>query len=120
MKTFTANDFNYVLPPERIAQYPSDQRGGSRLLVLDRHLKKISHQHFIDFIDMIDANDLLIFNDTKVIPARLLGYKTSGGKIECLVERLLSEKVVLAHVRASKSPKPGSVLILAKHIRVRV
>lgn len=120
MPWLTTDDFQYSLPPELIAQYPSSVRSASRLMVVDRALGHIRHQSFVDFVDLVGPNDLMVLNDTKVIPARLFGHKVSGGKIECLVERVLSEKIVLAHLRSSKSPKPDSELIFADHIHARV
>ena len=102
MKT---RDFHYDLPAALIAQAPAEQRSASRLLKLDRARDEISHHHFNDLADFLQAGDLLVFNDTRVIPARLFGHKSSGGKVEILIERLLDEQHCLAHIRASKSPK---------------
>lgn len=106
------SDFVYQLPPELIAQKPLPERDASRLLCMHRDDGSLSNKQFADFIDLIDERDLLVFNDTKVIPARLYGQKISGGKIEILIERVLDSHHALAHIRASKSPKPGSVLQL--------
>lgn len=106
------SDFVYQLPPQLIAQKPLPERDASRLLCMDRDDGSLSNKQFADFIDLIDERDLLVFNDTKVIPARLYGQKISGGKIEILIERVLDQHHALAHIRASKSPKPGSVLEL--------
>lgn len=103
-------DFHFDLPSELIATHPAATRTGSRLLVLDRQRQAIADRQFTDLAGYLKAGDLLVFNDTKVIPARLFGRKASGGQIEILVERLLSEQRCLAHIRASKSPKPGSLL----------
>ncbi|NQZ10897.1 MAG: tRNA preQ1(34) S-adenosylmethionine ribosyltransferase-isomerase QueA [Algicola sp.] len=105
-------DFVFDLPDELIARFPMKNRTDSRLLKLDGDSGQISHFHFNDVLDFITDNDLLIFNNTKVIPARMFGQKTSGGKVEVLVERVLDEHSVLAHIRASKSPKPGTKMIL--------
>jgi S-adenosylmethionine:tRNA ribosyltransferase-isomerase len=105
-------DYDYNLPKELIAAKPLAQRSASRLLVLDRASSEISHQKFADIIEYIKPGDLLVFNNSKVIPARLFAKKPTGGQVEVLIERVLSEHKVLAHVRASKSPKPGTVLIL--------
>lgn len=113
MKT---SDFDFVLPEELIAQYPLEQRTASRLLQVSG--MELFDRHFADIFDLIQANDLLIFNNTRVIPARLHGQKESGGKVEVLVERVLDEHHVLAHVRASKSPKAGSKLILEDVVHV--
>lgn len=106
------SDFVYQLPDHLIAQNPLPDRTASRLLCMHRDNGNLSDRQFADFIDLIDARDLLVFNDTKVIPARLFGQKASGGKIEILIERVQDQHHALAHVRASKSPKPGSLLEL--------
>ena len=103
------SDFHYELPDELIAQRPSARRGDSRLLHVPASGGPIDRR-FGELADLLRPGDLLVFNDTRVIPARLHGHKASGGRVEVLVERLLSETQVLAHVRASKSPKPGSQL----------
>src|SRR6185503_55654 len=110
------SDFHYDLPPELIARYPAKERTASRLLCLDGKTGEIEHRQFIDIINLVEAGDLLVMNNTRVIPARLFGTKQSGGKIEILVERLLDTNRVLAHVRASKSPKPNSQIILDNKI----
>ena len=106
------SDFSYDLPETLIARYPTANRTDSRLLCLDGNSGALEHGKFTDVFDKLEPGDLMVFNNTKVIPARLLGQKASGGKLEVLVERVLDEHRVLAHVRASKSPKPGSQLIL--------
>ncbi len=106
-------DFAYDLPPELIAQHPPKERGGSRLLCLDGAGGGIADRRFGDLPDLLRPGDLLIFNDTRVIPARLHGIKETGGQVEVLLERILDDRRVLAQVRASKSPKPGSWLQLA-------
>jgi S-adenosylmethionine:tRNA ribosyltransferase-isomerase len=88
------------------------ERTASRLLHLDRASGAIKDNQFSDFLDLLNANDLVVFNDTKVIPARLYGHKASGGKIEILIERIEGERQALAHIKASKSPKPDSLLNL--------
>jgi len=103
-------DFHFDLPPELIAQHPPTERGGSRLLCLDGVTGQLADRLFADLPDQLRAGDLLVFNDTRVIKARLFGHKHTGGKVELLVERILDADRVLAHVRASKSPKPGSRL----------
>ncbi len=100
------SDFDYELPQELIAQQPLSKRSDSRLLRLDR-LGEIQDLRFPRLADLLEPGDLLIFNDTRVMKARLFGRKDSGGKVEILVERLLDEHRALAHIRASKSPKPG-------------
>jgi S-adenosylmethionine:tRNA ribosyltransferase-isomerase len=106
------SDFNYLLPDALIAQKPLAERDASRLLCMDKNSGQITDRQFTDFIDLITDQDLLVFNDTKVIPARLYGKKQSGGKIEILIERLLDDHHALAHVKASKSPKAGAIIEL--------
>ena len=106
------SDFNYHLPPELIAQKPLPQRSASRLLQLNKQTGSITDARFTEFIDMLQPNDLLVFNDTKVIPARLFANKATGGKVEILIERIESQQQALAHIRASKSPKADSLLLL--------
>ncbi|WMN58343.1 tRNA preQ1(34) S-adenosylmethionine ribosyltransferase-isomerase QueA [Pseudoalteromonas xiamenensis] len=105
-------DFSFELPDELIARFPKQERSSSRLLTLNGNSGEIAHKVFTDILDYIEPNDLIIFNNTKVIPARMFGQKASGGKIEVLVERVLDEHRVLAHVRASKAPKAGAKLLL--------
>ncbi len=111
------SDFHYHLPPELIAQQPLPQRSASRLL----HLDGAMHDSRIDALpDILKAGDLLVFNDTRVIPARLHGVKDSGGKVEVLVERVLDTRRVLAQLRASKPPRAGSGLMLEGDVPVTV
>jgi len=105
-------DFHFDLPESLIARHPLAERRGSRLLVLDGPSGELSHRHFADLLGYLRPGDLMVFNDTRVIPARLFGQKASGGKLEVLVERVLDEERVLAHVRSSKSPKPGSRILI--------
>jgi len=112
MKKYKTSDFDYDLPPELIAQFPQKRRTASRLLCVDPKVASIEHRQFVDVCDYICADDLLVLNNTKVIPARLFGQKESGGKIECLIERIINEQEALAHIRSSKSPKIGSKIIL--------
>ena len=104
------SDFHYDLPEELIAQQPSARRGDSRLLHLPPGVDHVVDRHFSEFADLLEPGDLLVFNDTRVLPARLFGSKDTGGKIEILIERLVSENEALAHIRASKSPKVGAGL----------
>ena len=106
------SDFQFDLPAELIARYPLPERTASRLLVLDGGSGAIRHRRFTEFIDCLRPGDLLIFNDAKVIPARLYGRKATGGRCEILVERLLSPRACLAHIRAGKPPKPGGIIRL--------
>lgn len=101
-------DFSFELPDALIARHPLAERRASRLLVLDGPTGELAHRRFADLLEYLRAGDLMVFNDTRVIPARLFGQKQTGGKLEILVERVLDSRRVLAHVRASKSPKPGS------------
>lgn len=105
-------DFSFDLPDELIARFPKQDRTSSRLLSLDGPSGVVEHKVFSDFLELVNENDLLVFNNTRVIPARMFGQKASGGKVEVLVERVLDEHRVLAHVRASKSLKPGNEVIL--------
>lgn len=107
------SDFNYRLPEALIAQKPLPNRDASRLLCMNRDTGQITDRQFTDFIDLINDKDLLVFNDTKVIPARLFGKKSSGGKVEILIERIVDDHHALAHVKASKSPKAGALIELA-------
>jgi len=111
------SDFDYELPSELIAQYPPARRRDSRLLVVGDTL---SDRKFDELPSMLSSGDLLVFNDTRVIPARVAGRKQTGGRVEVLVERVLSETEVLAQVRASKTPKPGSLLGLADDCQATV
>ena len=106
------SDFDYQLPDELIAQAPLPERGDSRLMLVDPALNRIDDRQFAELSDLLDPGDLLVFNDTQVIPARLFGRKASGGMLEVLVERIIDDTTLLAHVRASKAPKPGSQLVL--------
>ena len=114
------DQFYFDLPDELIAREPAAERTGSRLLYLDSAAERLQHSQFSDFLAYIGPDDLLVFNNTKVIPARLYGQKDSGGKIEVLVERVLDSHRVLAHIRASKSPKPGTQLIFDNNVRAEM
>ena len=106
------SQFDYHLPPELIAQTPAATRRGSKLLHLDAG-SNLHDRTFADLPGLLRPNDVLVLNDTQVIKARLRGQKDSGGKVEVLVERVTGPSTALAHVKASKSPKPGSALHLA-------
>ncbi|MEN9465573.1 MAG: hypothetical protein RL217_1754 [Pseudomonadota bacterium] len=106
------SDFYFDLPNEQIARFPLAKRSASRLLSLNRATGELAHGQFCDLLERLEAGDLLVFNNTRVIPARLYGEKASGGKIEILVERVLSETDVLCHMRSSRSPKAGSKVLL--------
>jgi S-adenosylmethionine:tRNA ribosyltransferase-isomerase len=110
-RTYTLSDFDFELPPERIAQVPLPDRTASRLLQLDGD--QITDRHFSDIVDQLQPGDLLVMNNTRVLKARFFGVKDTGGQVEVLVERVLDTRTVLAQVRASKSPKPGTRIRLA-------
>ena len=114
------SDFHFDLPDELIARYPLPERSASRLLCLDGLTGETSHRQFRDLIDLLQPGDLLVFNDTRVIPARLFGHKETGGQVEVLTERVTGEQSLLAHVRASKSPKPGQAILLEDGSALRV
>ena len=113
-------DFDFYLPDTLIAQHPSSKRSASKLLYLNSPSSELSDQFFIDLPNFLRAGDLLVFNDTRVIKARLFGVKNTGGQVEVLVERVLDSSHVLAHVRASRAPKPGNVLRLADAFDAKV
>ena len=110
------NDFDYPLPERLIAQAPLTQRNASRLLLVDPSKDQLGDRKFTDLADLVESGDLMVFNDTRVIPARLFGQKQSGGKVEILVERIVDDETLLAHIRAGKAPKPGACLILEDQI----
>ncbi|MDD4913543.1 MAG: tRNA preQ1(34) S-adenosylmethionine ribosyltransferase-isomerase QueA [Methylococcales bacterium] len=114
------SDFYYQLPPSLIALKPLPQRSGSRLLQLDKALGTVQDRMFSDFAELLKPGDVLVFNDTKVIPARLFGHKATGGRLEILIERLEGPRQALAHIRASKAPKPDTVLRLDNQASCRV
>lgn len=114
------SDFHFDLPESLIARYPTQQRSASRLMHVCDEQDSVRHLNFTDIVDLVNPGDLLVFNNTRVIPARLLGQKLSGGKVEVLVERIIDEHNVIAHVRASKSPKVGSRLILEGALEVEM
>src|SRR5690349_582009 len=107
------DDFDYELPEDLIAQTPPPERGASRMLHVDGPSGAIVDGAFRDISRLVTPGDVLVFNDTRVIKARLNGHKASGGRIEVLVERVLSGDTALAQVRASHPPRSGSELVLA-------
>ena len=117
-RSFTLGDFDFALPPELIAQHPAAERSASRLL--DGRAARAVDSIFRELPGLLDPGDLLVFNDTRVIKARLLGVKATGGSVEALVERVLPDHEVLAHLRASKSPRPGSRVRFAGAFDVQV
>ena len=116
------SDFRYSLPTELIAQEALKERAASRLLHVNTQTNPATFHDktFSDIVDLIHKDDLLIFNDTRVIPARLHGHKESGGKVEVLVERVLDDHRILAHIRANKSPKAGGLLLLEGALKAEV
>lgn len=113
-------DFDFELPDELIARFPTAERTGSRLLQLDGPSTVINHGVFTEVLSLVEPGDLMVFNDTRVIPARLYGQKATGGHVEMLVERILGDHEVLAHMRASKAAKVGSRLTFEGQINVEV
>lgn len=107
MSTYKS-DYHFDLPEHLIAQHPLPDRSASRLLCLDRSSGAISHGQFTDLLELVKPNDVLVFNNTRVIPARMYGQKPTGGQLEILVERIVSSHQALVHMRSSRSPKPGT------------
>ena len=114
------SDFQYELPPELIAQTPPSRRGASRLLELNPDGNTLVDRQFSEIAHLVAPGDLLILNDTRVVPARLLGQKDTGGRVEVLVERVLDTHNCIAHVRANRSPAAGTSFTLAGRARVLV
>ena len=110
------SDFHFDLPEELIAQQPLAERTASRLLCLSKSDGAVTDKQFADIEQLLAPGDLLVLNNTKVIKARLFGQKASGGKVEVLVERVLNEQEVLAHVRSNKSPKADTQLLFEQHV----
>ncbi|EHL31730.1 tRNA preQ1(34) S-adenosylmethionine ribosyltransferase-isomerase QueA [Legionella drancourtii] len=113
-------DFYFDLPSELIAQYPLANRSDSRLLTYNRHIGEYGHHQFRDIADFLKPGDLLVMNDSKVIPARLYGHKATGGKVELLVERITGEFTFLAHIKASKALKAGALIYLEQDRQLEV
>lgn len=114
------SDFHFDLPDALIAQRPLPDRSASRLLALDGPTGDLQDRQFSDLPSLLRSGDLLVFNDTRVIPARLYARKPTGGRVEILIERLFGEHEAIAHLRASKTPKPDSDLLLADGSRLRL
>ena len=108
------SDFSFNLPDALIARYPKTERTASRLMTLNGDSGAITDGVFTDIVAQLNSGDLLVFNNTRVIPARMFGRKASGGKIEVLIERIIDQNTALAHIRASKSPKVGNELYLCR------
>jgi S-adenosylmethionine:tRNA ribosyltransferase-isomerase len=114
------SDFSFELPEKLIAKHPAKERTASRMLCLNADSGRVEHKQFVDIIDLIEEGDLLIFNNTRVIPARLFGQKETGGKVEVLIERVLEDQTAMVHMRSSKSPKSGAILTLEGGLKVEV
>lgn len=114
------SDFNFELPIELIAQAPLAERSHSRLLIVPADSNGYQDRQFTDVLDYLESGDLLIFNDTRVIPARIFGQKATGGQVEILIERLLPDQQVRAQIGASKAPKPGSSITLTDGTCIKV
>lgn len=115
-----AADFDYTLPPELIAKYPAAERTGSRLMIVGADGDNLLDRRFEELPAFLRPGDLLVFNDTRVVKARLRGTKTSGGRVEILLERIVSPHAAIAGIRASKTPRPGSGIRLADGIVAEV
>jgi S-adenosylmethionine:tRNA ribosyltransferase-isomerase len=114
-------DFYFDLPENLIAQHPAKNRRDSRLLVLNSDAEgSLLDQKFPDLLSFIEPNDLLIFNNTKVIPARLFGIKQTGGKVELLIERVIDHSTILTHIKSSRAPKPGTILNIENAFDIEV
>ena len=115
-----ASDFQFDLPSELIAQYPSESRRDSRLLVVEGAGDGIQDRRFAEFGSLLNAGDLLVMNNTRVIKARLAARKQTGGKVELLIERIIDDRRVLAHLRASRSPGVGSRMLMDEGVEIIV
>ena len=113
-------EFNFDLPQHLIAQTPLQKRDSSRLLVLNKNTKSFSDKKFTDFVDLLNSNDLLIFNDTRVIKARLFGEKITGGKVEIMIERIIDDHHALAHLKTSRKILDGTIFEINKDVSVKV
>jgi S-adenosylmethionine:tRNA ribosyltransferase-isomerase len=114
------SDFHYDLPGQLIATHPSPSRSASRLLCLDPGNASLHDRQFADLPELLAPGDLLVYNDTRVIPARLYGRKTTGGRVEVLVERITGPHSALVHLRASKTPSTGAILLLDGDLRAQI
>jgi S-adenosylmethionine:tRNA ribosyltransferase-isomerase len=113
-------EFDFDLPQDLIAQAPLQKRDASRLLVLNKNTKSFSDKKFTEFVDLLNINDLLIFNDTRVIKARLFGKKITGGKVEIMIERILNDHHALAHLKTSKKISDDTIFEINKDVSVKV
>src|SRR5882724_2162152 len=114
------SDFHFDLPPTLIAQHPLAERSASRLLCLDGASGALADRQFRDLISLLEPGDLLVFNDTKVVPARLYGRKETGGAVEFLVERILDARTALVHARASKPWRAGMRVLFSDGVEARM
>ena len=114
----TLDDFDFHLPPELIAQHPAAARSASRLLHVAGNTRH--DRAFADLPQLVAPGDVLVFNDTRVIKARLFGQKASGGKVEIMIERVVDARHAVAQIRASKSPKPGNRIVVEDAFEVEV
>ncbi|MDC0482527.1 tRNA preQ1(34) S-adenosylmethionine ribosyltransferase-isomerase QueA [Gammaproteobacteria bacterium] len=115
------NDFNFFLPEESIAQIPKGKRSDSKLLVINRSTKKLKDEKFENIYKYMSENDLLIVNDTKVIPARIIGFrKKTKGRVEIFVERVLSEKLFICQIKSTRKLKNGDIVIIGDKIELRI
>ena len=113
-------EFDFDLPQHLIAQTPLQKRDSSRLLILNKNTKSFSDKKFTDFVDLLNTNDLLIFNDTRVIKARLFGKKITGGKVEIMIERILDDHHALAHLKTSRKILDGTIFVINEDVSVKV
>ncbi len=113
-------EFDFDLPQHLIAQTPLQKRDSSRLLILNKNTKSFTDKKFTDFVDLLNTNDLLIFNDTRVIKARLFGKKITGGKVEIMIERILDNHHALAHLKTSKKIFDGTIFEVNEDVSVKV
>ena len=113
-------EFDFDLPQHLIAQAPLQKRDSSRLLVLNKNTKSFSDKKFTNFVDLLNSNDLLIFNDTRVIKARLFGEKITGGKVEIMIERIIDDHHALAHLKTSRKILDGTIFEINKDVSVKV
>jgi S-adenosylmethionine:tRNA ribosyltransferase-isomerase len=114
------DEFSYPLPEELIAQFPSGDRGESRLLCMNRQTGCLEDRQFSDLVDLLSPDDLLVLNDTRVIPARLFGHKATGGRVEIMAERILGESRLLAQMRFSKPPRTGTQIVLENAMKLDI
>jgi S-adenosylmethionine:tRNA ribosyltransferase-isomerase len=118
--TYSLADFFYELPSELIATYPTAERTESRLLCLNRRTKNLAHKNFKNILELINPGDLLVLNDTQVIPARLLAHKPTGGKVEILIERIITENRIVTYLKSNKTLRRGTQIQLENGIRLEI